>query len=129
MSERPKKLLALLRLARWDLFFALLLQEELASTHDNAGNRVKYSQDANTSLADLLREEKMGGQKGFDDVVADRISRDVTFKDDLDYLDEKADQLSQKKQGTVDKARNVAITGIIELSLISSTRLQKISRR
>jgi hypothetical protein len=71
----------------------------------------------------------MGSQRGFDDVVADRISRDVTFKDNLDYLDDKADQLSQKKKGTVDKARNVAITGNMYIpSCISPCRLQKIAR-
>lgn len=53
----------------------------------------------------------MGTESGIDDVMVARIATDGRFKEDLEYMDEKADQMSQRKPGAADKARNVAIMG------------------
>ncbi len=62
-------------------------------------------------MDDLVRAERMGTESGIDDVLAARIATDGRFKEDLEYMDEKADQMSQRKPGAADKARNVAIMG------------------
>jgi hypothetical protein len=58
----------------------------------------------------LIREEKMGQQQNYDTTIMTQISQDAQFQDNLEYLDEKADQLSHKKEKKAfDKAKNVAI--------------------
>ncbi|KAJ1339598.1 hypothetical protein BSLG_005777 [Batrachochytrium salamandrivorans] len=48
---------------------------------------------------DLVLQEKMGSGTTFDQDMADRISRDTTFKDSLDYMDENY----KKTQSTIAK--------------------------
>ncbi|KAJ1344532.1 hypothetical protein BSLG_000056 [Batrachochytrium salamandrivorans] len=68
-------------------------------THDAAGNRIKYSRaEQDETLADMVFQEKTGAGTTFDQDIADRISRDATFKDDLDYMDDGADNLAKKKE-------------------------------
>ena len=83
----------------------------MKETHDSQGNRLHYERDAmNVSLSELIRSEKLGTQDSYDSVIADRIAHDSQFKNDLDYLDEKADRISQKRSKAVDKHKNIVIS-------------------
>ena len=79
-------------------------------THTATGERIRYSKDEEaTSLSELVRQEKMGAGVGFDKEFADRIAKDASFRNDLDYMDEDADRLSRKKDVSDSKKRQFAI--------------------
>ncbi|KAJ3070879.1 hypothetical protein HDU98_006112 [Podochytrium sp. JEL0797] len=75
-------------------------REDLKATHDESGQRIHYPGESETgsTIQDLLLQEKMGSGAGYDQEMANRISRDVTYREDLDYMDEKADDLAKKTQ-------------------------------
>eukprot|EP00842_Homolaphlyctis_polyrhiza_P006920 jgi/Hompol1/817/HPOL_002430-RA len=79
-------------------------------THDSRGNRIRYSKsEESESLASLVLQEKTATGASFDQDFADRIARDATFKDSVDYLDESVDKLSRKKDTSDDRKRQIAI--------------------
>jgi hypothetical protein len=64
------------------------------------------------SVSDMVMHEKMGANDGYDSVVARRIMTDGGFKADLDYMDDRAEQLAQKKHKTIpERGRKIAING------------------
>jgi hypothetical protein len=85
----------------------------MKATHDAQGNRMQYMNDNGTdqTIAEMLRAERMGQTSSYDEVMAGQIARDATFKDDLDYMDEKAEKLSNKKQPASDKNRALMVNG------------------
>ncbi|EGF78833.1 hypothetical protein BATDEDRAFT_35507 [Batrachochytrium dendrobatidis JAM81] len=78
-------------------------------THDTSSNRIQSSHLEEQTLEDLVLQEKMGSGTTFDQDMADRISRDTTFKDSLDYMDESVDKLAQKKVVSSNSKRQFAI--------------------
>ncbi|TPX64624.1 hypothetical protein SpCBS45565_g05766 [Spizellomyces sp. 'palustris'] len=79
-------------------------------THDEHGNRIRYSADDNKDgLSDLILQERMAGAHDFDTHMAEQITRDSTFTNNLDYMDDNIDRLSKRKQLTDDRKRNIAI--------------------
>ncbi|KAJ3084791.1 hypothetical protein HDU99_003489 [Rhizoclosmatium hyalinum] len=75
-------------------------REDLKATHDEKGERINYAGDieSSASITDLLLQEKMGTSGNYDEEMANRIAKDVKYREDLDYMDEKADDLAKKKQ-------------------------------
>ena len=66
------------------------------------------------SVSDMVKEETLGTNDGYDSIVAGRIMTDGGFKADLEYLDERADQLAHKKQNNVSsRGQKFAINGIL----------------
>ncbi|KAJ3044780.1 hypothetical protein HDV00_000655 [Rhizophlyctis rosea] len=79
-------------------------------THDEHGNRLRYSaEEDKLGLNDLIMQERMASGADYDDVMANRIAGDVTFKNDLDYMDDSADRLSHKKSRTEEQKRARAV--------------------
>ncbi|KAI8827784.1 CwfJ C-terminus 2-domain-containing protein-like protein [Chytriomyces cf. hyalinus JEL632] len=75
-------------------------REDLSATHDSDGQRVKYAGETEkeASINDLLLQEKIKSGANYDLEIANRITQDVTYREDLDYMDEKADDLAKKTQ-------------------------------
>jgi hypothetical protein len=81
------------------------------------GDVVRYNaDDDNTTLGELLRQEKFsagsGDQKDFDVALARAIVTDGGFEDNLDYADDNADRLARKKMRSDAMKRAFAINGI-----------------
>ncbi|KAL0075210.1 CwfJ C-terminus 1-domain-containing protein-like protein [Phycomyces blakesleeanus] len=76
-------------------------KEKFAGTHDPiTGERIKYSaSDDSMSLMEMVRQEKAGSKmtNDMDLEFANRIVSDVTFENNLDYMDEKSDVMAAKK--------------------------------
>lgn len=85
------------------------MRKEKVSTHDEKGNRIDYEDSSKKTLEDLLREERMQNNSSFDQDIAHQISRDNTFKDNLDYIDESSDKLSRKKHSKDEKLERNAM--------------------
>jgi hypothetical protein len=67
------------------------------------------------SVSDMVRDERMGTGDGYDSVVAKRIMTDGGFKADLEYMDDRAEQLAQKKHKTIpERGRKIAVHGKFE---------------
>ncbi|KAJ3024905.1 UNVERIFIED_CONTAM: hypothetical protein HDU68_007665 [Siphonaria sp. JEL0065] len=75
-------------------------REDLKATHDESGQRINYpgESEAGSTINDLLLQEKMATAGSYDQEIANRITRDVTYREDLDYMDDKADDLAKKTQ-------------------------------
>lgn len=71
--------------------------------------------DDNTTLGELLRQEKFGAgsndQKDFDSALARAIVTDGGFEDNLDYADDNADRLARRKMRSDAMKRAFAING------------------
>lgn len=95
------------------MFYALTaLFQPAADTHDEQGNRIRYgTEDDKLGLADLIMQEKMAGAHDMDAHMADRIARDSTFNNNLDYIDDNVDKLSGRKQHSDDQKRRIAVNG------------------
>ncbi|KAE8217851.1 hypothetical protein CF319_g8154 [Tilletia indica] len=84
-------------------------------THDpQTGERIRYEDDeGGPTLAELVRQERFAGgsadQKNMDAAFADQIARDGGFKNDVDYMDERADRLARKSMKTDAIKRQFAI--------------------
>ncbi|CAM6054813.1 unnamed protein product [Sphagnum tenellum] len=79
-------------------------------THDKDGNRVRYSaEDDKHGLSDLIMQEKMAGVHDFDTHMAERIARDSTYVNNLDYVDDNVDRLSKRKVQSEDQKRKFAV--------------------
>ncbi|KAK0565611.1 Pre-mRNA-splicing factor cwf19 [Tilletia horrida] len=84
-------------------------------THDpKTGERIRYEdEDEGPTLAELVRQERFAGgaadQKNMDAALAAQISRDGGFKNDVDYMDERADRLARKNMKTDAIKRQFAI--------------------
>ncbi|KAJ2997187.1 hypothetical protein HDV02_005785 [Globomyces sp. JEL0801] len=66
-------------------------------THDSAGNRISYLDENEQSLDDLVRQEKINKSFQFDKEMANQIAKDSTFRDNLDYMDDRSDNFAKKK--------------------------------
>ncbi|KAI8982000.1 CwfJ C-terminus 1-domain-containing protein-like protein [Mycotypha africana] len=80
-------------------------KKRFEGTHDKStGERLRYSTaDDTATLADLIRQEKAGGQSmNMDLEFAKRIANDTSYENNLDYIDDKADIMAAKK-GTSEK--------------------------
>lgn len=97
------------------------------------GEIIRYNaDDDNTTLGELLRQEKFGAgsgdQKDFDAALARAIVTDGGFQDNLDYADDNADRLARKKMRSDGMKRAFAINGQSRLtlsrSLLNGCRLQ-----
>ncbi|RPA89905.1 hypothetical protein L873DRAFT_1720007 [Choiromyces venosus 120613-1] len=76
------------------------------------GKKGKLIEKDDMSLDDMVREEKrtrgqVRGGEGM--LLAERISRDAKFDDNLDYLDENADRLAKRVQRNEVDLKNMAI--------------------
>jgi hypothetical protein len=89
-------------------------KKQRTDTHDSHGNRISYLNEDHLSLSDLVRNEKMNQDMSFDKEVAMQISKDSTFRDNLDYIDEASEKLSKKRNYDPKKERDNAIRGIID---------------
>ncbi|KAJ3121922.1 hypothetical protein HK098_003274 [Nowakowskiella sp. JEL0407] len=65
--------------------------------------------DEKTGISDLLLREKLGQTESFDMDLANQISRDSTYSNNLDYMDDRADRLASSKPQTSEKKRNIVI--------------------
>ncbi|GES85345.1 CwfJ C-terminus 1-domain-containing protein-like protein [Rhizophagus clarus] len=85
-------------------------KKEKIDTHDASGERIRYFEDDdNLSLTDLVRREKMGTRDTMDSHMASRIMKDTMFQDDLEYMDEKADNIARIKSKTFEQKKEFAI--------------------
>ncbi|KAI8622763.1 CwfJ C-terminus 2-domain-containing protein-like protein [Chytriomyces sp. MP71] len=82
------------------MFSQACLPQDTQATHDESGQRIKYAGETehDASINDLLLQEKMGTSASYDLEIANRITKDITYREDLDYMDEKADELAKKTQ-------------------------------
>ncbi|KAJ3393520.1 hypothetical protein HDU84_001650 [Entophlyctis sp. JEL0112] len=73
-------------------------REDLKATHDATGQRLLYPGDTHSGLSvnEMLLQEKMGTAGSYDSEIANRITRDATYREDLDYMDERAEDLAKK---------------------------------
>ncbi|KAI8820967.1 CwfJ C-terminus 1-domain-containing protein-like protein [Fimicolochytrium jonesii] len=79
-------------------------------THDAQGNRLRYgTEEDKQGLTDLILQEKMAGVHDFDAHMADRIAKDATYVDNLDYMDDNIDNLAKRKTTTEQQKRSIAI--------------------
>ncbi|KAI5819660.1 CwfJ C-terminus 1-domain-containing protein-like protein [Pyronema omphalodes] len=74
-----------------------------------AGKKGKMVENENMTLEDMLREEKITRGQGAGRQMAERISRDAKFDDNLDYMDENANKLAQRIQKNEIDIKNMAI--------------------
>ena len=58
-------------------------------------NRNQNQEEPEMSLSDMVRDEKLHKTSNFDSEMAHQISRDSSFKNTLDYLDQSSDHLSR----------------------------------
>ncbi|KAK0545888.1 Pre-mRNA-splicing factor cwf19 [Tilletia horrida] len=90
-------------------------KKQKLETHDNqTGERIRYEDETdNPTLAELVRQERFGGgaadQKSMDAALAAQISRDGAYKNDIDYIDERADRLARKNMKSDALKRQFAI--------------------
>lgn len=80
------------------------------------GDLVRYNADDDTmTLGEMLRQEKFGAgaadQKNLDVELADAITKDGGFVDNLDYMDDNAERLGRKKMKSDAMKRQFAING------------------
>ncbi|KAJ1559099.1 hypothetical protein HK405_012005, partial [Cladochytrium tenue] len=73
-------------------------------THDATGNRVKLLDDHNSSVQDLVLEERMGHGRDYDSDMAKRIATDTSFRGDLEYIDDNADRLARQSAANYKRA-------------------------
>lgn len=75
-------------------------KKEKIDTHDALGERVRYENDDDVTLDDLVRQERFGGgpsaQKDMDVEFAQRIARDAKFSNNLHYIDDNVEKLSRQ---------------------------------
>lgn len=71
--------------------------------------------DDTTTLGEMLRQEKFGAgmadQKSLDAELANAITEDGKFQDDLEYMDDNAEKLGRKKMRSDAMKRQFAING------------------
>ncbi|KAJ3213652.1 hypothetical protein HDU67_002614 [Dinochytrium kinnereticum] len=80
------------------------------------GNRRKRKQadtgdaDEDTNISQLLLREKMSSSDNYDQQFANQIAKDITYKEGLDYMDERADNFAKKPSASNTHQRQRAIT-------------------
>ncbi|KAF9917404.1 hypothetical protein BX616_001122 [Lobosporangium transversale] len=80
------------------------------ATHDEQGNRMAYEgEESGLDLHDLVRREKLNLETNMDKELARRITRDATFRDDLDYMDENADKIARTVKKNDSQLKSAAI--------------------
>ncbi|KAJ3410584.1 hypothetical protein HDV05_003621 [Chytridiales sp. JEL 0842] len=86
-------------------------KREDKETFDEKGQRVKYLGDngQDQTLSDLILQEKMSTSADYDSQYARRIAGDVTYKADLDYMDDRAEQLAMQRGASEARKRDVAV--------------------
>ncbi|CAE6452803.1 unnamed protein product [Rhizoctonia solani] len=90
-------------------------KQDMFETHDpRTGELLRINADDDTqTLADLLREERLGGgasdQKNLDASLAGAIARDGKYEDDLEYVDDNAERLARRKMKSDAMKRQFAI--------------------
>ncbi|QRV77385.1 complexed with Cdc5 protein cwf19 [Ceratobasidium sp. AG-Ba] len=89
-------------------------QDNFETRDPKTGELLRINADDDTqSLADLLRQEKLGGgasdQKNLDAALASAIARDGKYEDDLEYVDENAERLARRKMKSDAMKRQFAI--------------------
>ncbi|CAE6394587.1 unnamed protein product [Rhizoctonia solani] len=90
-------------------------KQDMFETRDpKTGELLRINADDDTqTLADLLREERLGGgasdQKNLDASLAGAIARDGKYQDDLDYVDDNAERLARRKMKSDAMKRQFAI--------------------
>ncbi|KAG9122924.1 hypothetical protein FRC07_000494 [Ceratobasidium sp. 392] len=89
-------------------------QDNFETRDPKTGELLRINADDDTqSLADLLRQEKLGGgasdQKNLDAALAGAIARDGKYEDDLEYVDENAERLARRKMKSDAMKRQFAI--------------------
>lgn len=87
-------------------------------SHDVAtGELIQRNLDDDTSLAELVRQEKFSGGSGahhgggMDDDMANKIMSDGKFVNSLDYADENAELLARKKMKSEVLKKAFAVNG------------------
>ena len=97
-------------------------------THDDQGNRISYLDESKKTLEDLVREEKTNKKSHLDSDIAHQISKDSTYKDNLDYLDDQTEKFSRRKRDDSERQKQRAIKGILHrvpTNVLSITRSQE----
>ncbi|CAE6373246.1 unnamed protein product [Rhizoctonia solani] len=89
-------------------------QDKFETRDPKTGELLRINADDDTqTLADLLREERLGGgaadQKNLDSALAGAIARDGKYQDDLDYVDDNAERLARRKMKSDAMKRQFAI--------------------
>ncbi|CAE6494156.1 unnamed protein product [Rhizoctonia solani] len=89
-------------------------QDKFETRDPKTGELLRINADDDTqTLADLLREERLGGgasdQKNLDASLAGAIARDGKYQDDLDYVDDNAERLARRKMKSDAMKRQFAI--------------------
>jgi hypothetical protein len=84
----------------------------LKETHDEKGQRIKYmGENVDQSISEMILQEKMSASDDYDRQFASRIAKDITYKDDIDYMDDKVDQLARRNAASETKKRQIAVLG------------------
>jgi len=97
----------------WDILFSFPFSFSCfqVQTHNEKGERIRYENDDNVTLEDLVRQEKMGTRDNFDMEYASRITSDTKFEDDFDYMDDHAEEMAKSKKRNESQKKNIAISG------------------
>ncbi|KAI8841365.1 CwfJ C-terminus 2-domain-containing protein-like protein [Chytridium lagenaria] len=66
--------------------------------------------DENTDINQLLLREKMSTGDSYDRQFANQIAKDITYKEGLDYMDDRADDFAKKPKASVTFQRNMAVS-------------------
>jgi CWF19-like protein 2 len=83
--------------------------EVLAVTNKRGVERGQVVENQDMSIEDMVRQERRTKGRGEGSALAERISKDTKFTDDLDYLDENAEKLAKHVQRSDINLRNIAI--------------------
>lgn len=79
-------------------------------THNSDGSRINFSGDNDQSdIASLLRQEKRSHNDDQYSSLAKNILRDQRFSNDIEYLDERSEQLAASSQRFEYQKRMIAV--------------------
>ncbi|KAF8542706.1 CwfJ C-terminus 1-domain-containing protein-like protein [Trichophaea hybrida] len=85
------------------------------------GKKGRLVENENMTIDDMLREEKITRGQGAGRQMAERISRDAKFDDNLDYLDENAAKLAKRVQRNEIDIKNMAINEFKKVQRVLDT--------
>lgn len=85
------------------------------------GKKGKVVENEDMTIEDMLREEKITRGQGTGRQMAERISRDAKFDNNLDYLDENAAKLAKRVQKNEIDIKNMAINDFKKMQKVLDT--------
>ncbi|TGZ82872.1 hypothetical protein EX30DRAFT_339137 [Ascodesmis nigricans] len=78
----------------------------------------KLVENADMSISDMVRAERLSKNQSSSKEFAERISRDAKFNDDLEYMDENAEKLAKRIQKNEISIKNMAVNEYKKVSRI-----------